>query len=334
MGGIGSGRQPYADSPIVEACLPLAVSAFAGVDVFEMSDGASDVAAWEHDDGSVIAAADWELTSPPGLSLSEHVANADRVLRISYAVGDGTETHARTEHTDALPVCAVERELPTVTTSNGETATGMQYYWLCPGCGSRREKLYLPPAWHSESFRCRECHGLTYRSSRISHDPRRTLVHRINNAREKVDADRLPEREAVSVPFPDRPTRMTADTYDRLAFKHMVLRDRYHDVRLLELQALVNRLTPSESVKEDGEGDRPATHSDGTGEGERPTTRDTNASGPLGEGEDMPDIEVTPGQTATGEPAEELAARLASAEVSELHPTSATHGSSVQTGAD
>ncbi len=40
---------------------------------------------------------------------------------------------------------------------------GLHWYWLCPACGRRVAKLYLPPG--SRCFRCRHCHDLTYRSS-------------------------------------------------------------------------------------------------------------------------------------------------------------------------
>lgn len=36
---------------------------------------------------------------------------------------------------------------------------------------------------------------------------------------------------------------MDSVTYDSLDFEHMVLQDRYYDVRLLELRALAARLT-------------------------------------------------------------------------------------------
>jgi hypothetical protein len=36
---------------------------------------------------------------------------------------------------------------------------GELVFWLCPGCGSRASALYL----RASAYRCRQCHGLTYR---------------------------------------------------------------------------------------------------------------------------------------------------------------------------
>lgn len=49
-----------------------------------------------------------------------------------------------------------------------------RYFFVCPGrdgrpCGRRAGKLYLPPG--ELYFRCRQCHNLTYRSSK-EHDKR------------------------------------------------------------------------------------------------------------------------------------------------------------------
>ena len=47
---------------------------------------------------------------------------------------------------------------------------GLHWYWLCPDCGRRVAKLYLPPG--SQRWKCRHCHALTYRAC-LRHD--RTL---------------------------------------------------------------------------------------------------------------------------------------------------------------
>ena len=39
---------------------------------------------------------------------------------------------------------------------------GYLYWLLCPVCGRRAGKLYLPPG--KEAFLCRRCHGLYYRA--------------------------------------------------------------------------------------------------------------------------------------------------------------------------
>src|SRR5262245_5022667 len=37
---------------------------------------------------------------------------------------------------------------------------GCRWWFLCPDCGGRAGKLFLPPGGHW--FACRACHGLTY----------------------------------------------------------------------------------------------------------------------------------------------------------------------------
>lgn len=50
---------------------------------------------------------------------------------------------------------------------------GLRYWFSCPGqtpdgaCGNRVRALYLPPS--GTEFACRDCHNLTYASSRMSH---------------------------------------------------------------------------------------------------------------------------------------------------------------------
>jgi hypothetical protein len=43
---------------------------------------------------------------------------------------------------------------------------GQRMWMLCPECGRRCGKLYLPP--EASWFGCRDCHDLTYRSSQES----------------------------------------------------------------------------------------------------------------------------------------------------------------------
>jgi len=43
---------------------------------------------------------------------------------------------------------------------------GSRVWFLCPGCGRRSGRLYLPP--RAASFLCRLCHDLTYESAQTS----------------------------------------------------------------------------------------------------------------------------------------------------------------------
>lgn len=43
---------------------------------------------------------------------------------------------------------------------------GSRFWWLCPDCGRRCLKLYLPP--RARHFACRVCHDLSYESAQSS----------------------------------------------------------------------------------------------------------------------------------------------------------------------
>lgn len=44
-------------------------------------------------------------------------------------------------------------------------AGGLVYWFLCPGCGRRKRKLYLPSG--EAVFLCRKCHDLAYRIQQL-----------------------------------------------------------------------------------------------------------------------------------------------------------------------
>jgi hypothetical protein len=50
---------------------------------------------------------------------------------------------------------------------------GRRYWFVCPGCGRRTTKLHISLPMGLKKFRCRKCHGLTYRSTLHSHDEER-----------------------------------------------------------------------------------------------------------------------------------------------------------------
>jgi hypothetical protein len=72
---------------------------------------------------------------------------------------------------------------------------GLRWWWRCLGCGRRVGKLYLPPG--QTRFRCRRCHGLTYRSTRHSHDAEREYLTLIKLGLKLGIIE--PERAAVAV---------------------------------------------------------------------------------------------------------------------------------------
>jgi hypothetical protein len=64
---------------------------------------------------------------------------------------------------------------------------GQRWWFTCPlivnevACNHRAGKLYLPPG--ARHFGCRQCHGLTYRSSQAAHQMER-LFGQLGNTRE------------------------------------------------------------------------------------------------------------------------------------------------------
>ncbi|MGH7642831.1 MAG: hypothetical protein ACRENX_07445 [Candidatus Dormibacteria bacterium] len=82
---------------------------------------------------------------------------------------------------------------------------GERPWWVCPGCGSRRAKLYQC----GHQFRCRACLGLVFESQRAS------AWHRAANRAQAIRL-RLGGSANLLAPFPPKPPRMRWATYDRL----------------------------------------------------------------------------------------------------------------------
>lgn len=78
----------------------------------------------------------------------------------------------------------------------------------CPGCGHRCAKLYFCDG----SFRCRDCHGLGYRSQlQASAERPRLIAQRIRRS--------LGASSNLILPFPAKPPKMHWRTYDRIREK-------------------------------------------------------------------------------------------------------------------
>jgi len=128
------------------------------------------------------------------LTVEECAVLHTSALAFAYFSGDGTEGRSHTPGTITFQ-CTRERvagdspalRLKGITLPDGIrlipaellrlVATrpyfgGVRWWVVCPGCGSRAGKLYLPPG--RCSLRCRKCHGLTYRSVQ-THDKRYDL---------------------------------------------------------------------------------------------------------------------------------------------------------------
>jgi hypothetical protein len=85
---------------------------------------------------------------------------------------------------------------------------GTRPWFICPGCTQRCGKLY----YHQNSFRCRKCHGLGYRSQLVASGERpRLIAHRIRRS--------LGASSSLTTPFPPKPPRMHWKTYYRIRAK-------------------------------------------------------------------------------------------------------------------
>lgn len=82
---------------------------------------------------------------------------------------------------------------------------GRERLWfLCSGCGERAANLYL-----DKYFRCRRCHGLVYRSQKVS-PPHRAL------SRIQRDRMKLGGTPYLGDPFPPKPRYMHWKKYFRM----------------------------------------------------------------------------------------------------------------------
>ncbi len=96
---------------------------------------------------------------------------------------------------------------------------GVRWWFRCPTCRRRIQKLFLPP--RASQFGCRHCHNLSYATRNQS--PKDRLM-------ERARAIRMSLGGSVSLfdPFPPRPTGMRWKTYWSLEEKY----ERYNQTSL------------------------------------------------------------------------------------------------------
>ncbi|MFP8955066.1 hypothetical protein ACLI4Z_19245 (plasmid) [Natrialbaceae archaeon A-arb3/5] len=237
MGGLGSGRYGYADTPTVGACHTLEVNALTN------------------------------LTEHPGAAAPyrwrDEYGHGDDVASILVrSLENGTPTLAggtdpdREDVVDALEGRATHFALEyTVTPPNGEprdykeripleyTAVhfgGVRPWFRCPGCRDRVGKLHRPPG--EDVFRCRECFDLGYQSSRTSGDAIKQAELRYRRAFAKADAkDRRPHPNGEPW-YPERPKGMHRETFDALLADLEQARDKWDQAFHSRLRELTGRL--------------------------------------------------------------------------------------------
>ena len=197
MGGFGSGRREYATTPTVEECRAMDTDKLK--DLTEHPNAAGQIY-WgdpDNDDTSYLA---WRTEGVRELDGEER---ADRV-RFRY-----TTTHYPSEESTTV-------EYVVRFNYTEPNFGGVRPWFMCPECGTRRRKLYLPPRRNADRFLCRECYDLGYRSSRTSGDELERAEQRYRKAFAKADAeDRRPHPN--NPPYtPDRPKGTHRDTFDDL----------------------------------------------------------------------------------------------------------------------
>jgi len=188
MGGIGSGRHRYADTPDIEECRFVDSDEFS--DVIDAPNGSYADISWNGD--CTIRA--FIVNDGPG----EH---AD-ALRLEYTTRPGTDQANRYEY--RVPFDYTEPNFG-----------GVRPWFQCPWCQVRRGRLYLPPG--EERFACRECYDLQYRSSRDSGNELKRAEQRFRSAFAKADKDgRHRHPEGMDPPLPEKPKGMHQETFDEL----------------------------------------------------------------------------------------------------------------------
>lgn len=180
MGGLTSGRTPYATTPEDRECLKL--------DVNEFTDALNS-------DGESSGTISW--------------GDAE----IAFAIFDEEPEQIQLKYTTTLDDETVEHDYAIRVTRTECNFGGTRPWWRCPRCRDRVGTLYLPPK--ARKFYCRDCHDVAYTSSRASGNTDRTLRMRYNRIRKKLGADPAHPND-ISAGIPDRPKGMHQETYEDL----------------------------------------------------------------------------------------------------------------------
>lgn len=206
MGGIGSGRGPFAETPMVERCLHLDVNEF--TEIVEEED--------------VVGRLEWhDGKHQIHYQLRASDESGGRELLLFYETKRSGESK---EYDYTIPI--------TFTDCN---FGGERPWWRCPHCRSRVGKLYLPPT--GERFKCRECYDLGYRSSRESGRPLMQATRRYQRIQKKLD-QKPTHPNSIEGSRPDRPKGMHQETYEELLDDLRAAEHEYTDVWMTQLRAM------------------------------------------------------------------------------------------------
>lgn len=110
---------------------------------------------------------------------------------------------------------------------------GGQWYFLCPRCGTRREKLYL----NAVRFACRECVGLPYRATSMTDEARYLKTY--NRERTKLD----PRAAEWGIGhLPEKPPRMLWRTYEQITERAILAEEKREAILDVQLGRMMKRL--------------------------------------------------------------------------------------------
>jgi len=178
MGGFGSGRNRYATTPTVEECRHLDVNKLKDIFKGDEEDGNGEEA-----NTGVLSWGDGDTDDyTVGFRVEEH-ENGHEYLHLKYTTG--------TDHDDGVE--QRKHEYPVRVEYTPCNFGGERPWFRCPrgSCHERVAKLYNPP--RGRLFLCRDCHELSYLSSRVSGCILDEPLLRYRRAFEKADKhDRRP----------------------------------------------------------------------------------------------------------------------------------------------
>lgn len=145
MGGTGSGRwRTHTKAQTVEDCVIFLDTSTFHPNFQLWGHATRGTLTWTSCSGQALASASYIL---------EHVGPDNGLLRLVFIV----EAQGRQG--------VVESQIPLK--PERPHYGGRLWWFMCPRCGGRARKLYMPP--DEMRFGCRCCHDLTYRSSQESH---------------------------------------------------------------------------------------------------------------------------------------------------------------------
>ena len=221
MGGFGSGRQEYATTPTVEECRAMDTDDLKDLTEHPNATGQLYWGDPNNDDANYIG---WRTE---GIREPDGEERADRV-RFRY-----TTTHYPSEESTTVDyVVRFDYTEPNF--------GGVRPWFMCPECGTRREKIHRPPT--AERFACRECFDLGYLTSRRSGDDLKQAELRYRRAFAKADKDNRRPHPNGTPHLPERAKGTHRETFDQLVGEVHEASEEWYDRMRERERELLERL--------------------------------------------------------------------------------------------